>query len=129
MNKNNLNSTIFIVEDDDQIAYLLDFMLSREGYQVVAAIHGAEAQQMILDIEPPALVLLDVMLPFVDGYELMQLIRQHPAWQQVPVIMLSAKSQEQDIVHALEFGANDYIVKPFQPLELLARVKRYLKKS
>jgi DNA-binding response OmpR family regulator len=69
-------------------------------------------------------VLLDVMLPFLDGFALVALLRAQPAWKNVPVIMLTAKTQEKDIVRALDEGANDYIVKPFQPAELLARIKR-----
>lgn len=117
---------IFIVEDDDQIAYLLDFMLNREGARVLAAVDGQQAKEMIDEIERPDLVLLDVMLPFIDGFELIRYIRDKNSWKDVPVIMLSSKSQEKDIVQALEFGANDYVVKPFQPMELLARIKRYV---
>ena len=117
---------ILIVEDDDQIAYLLDFMLNREGAHVLAAVDGQQAKEMIDEIERPDLVLLDVMLPFIDGFELIRYIRDKNSWKDVPVIMLSSKSQEKDIVQALEFGANDYVVKPFQPMELLARIKRYV---
>ena len=127
MSENKSPGTIFIIEDDDQIAYLLNFLLSREGFDVIAAVDGQQAHEMIDEVEPPKLVLLDVMLPFIDGYELIQHIRRQPEWNDVPVIMLSAKSQEKDIVQGLELGANDYIVKPFQPMELLARIRRYLK--
>jgi len=70
------------------------------------------------------LVLLDVMLPYVDGFELLRKIRAQVTWSKVPIIMLTAKSQEQTIVRALDQGANDYIVKPFRPGELLARIRR-----
>jgi len=69
-------------------------------------------------------VLLDVMLPYVDGFELIRKIREHPTWSQVPIIMLTAKSTEQHIVRALDNGANDYVVKPFRPGELMARIRR-----
>jgi len=118
--------TVLIIEDDDQIAYLLTFMLEREGYTVVGATDGQIAHDMINEIAPPKLVLLDVMLPFIDGFDLIKLIRSKPDWLEVPVIMLSAKSQENDIVQALDAGANDYVVKPFQPMELLARIKRHM---
>jgi len=118
--------TVLIIEDDDQIAYLLTFMLEREGYTVVGATDGQIAHDLINKIEPPKLVLLDVMLPFIDGFDLIKLIKSKTEWESVPVIMLSAKSQENDIVQALDAGANDYVVKPFQPMELLARIKRHL---
>lgn len=118
--------TVLIIEDDDQIAFLLTFMLEREGYTVVGATDGQIAHNIINEIEPPKLILLDVMLPFIDGFDLIKLIRSKTEWSSIPVIMLSAKSQENDIVQALDAGANDYVVKPFQPMELLARIKRHL---
>ena len=126
MNEEEASETVLIIEDDEQIAYLLTFMLEREGYTVVGATDGQIAHDIINDIKPPKLVLLDVMLPFIDGFDLIKLIRSKDNWQDVPVIMLSAKSQENDIVLALDAGANDYVVKPFQPMELLARIKRHL---
>ena len=118
--------TVLIIEDDDQIAYLLTYLLEREGYTIAAATDVQMAHNMISEIAPPKLVLLDVMLPFIDGFDLIKLIRSLDSWHKVPVIMLSAKFQEKDIVQALDAGANDYVVKPFQPMELLARIKRHL---
>ena len=126
MNKKASNNTVLIVEDDDTIAYLLEFLLSREGMQVVAATDGQKAHDLIEEIKPPNLVLLDVMLPFINGFELIKHIRSLSDWENVPVIMLSSKSHEKDIIKALDSGANDYVVKPFQPLELIARINRYL---
>lgn len=116
-----------VVEDDDQISYLLRFILEREGYTVQIARDGRHAQRLMAEMEPPALVTLDVMLPYVDGFQLLGLMREKPAWENVPILMLTAKSQEKDIVRALDAGANDYIVKPFKPNELRARVKRLVK--
>lgn len=116
-----------VVEDDDQIAYLLRFILEREGYQVKLASDGRIAQEMINSMAPPALIMLDVMLPHVDGYQLLGMIRAREPWQAVPVLMLTAKSQEKDIVRALDAGAADYVVKPFKPDELRARIKRLVK--
>lgn len=116
-----------IVEDDDQIAYLLRFILEREGFAVHLASDGRHAQRLIQELEPPALVTLDVMLPYVDGFQLMNLIREKHDWKNVPILMLTAKSQEKDIVRALDAGASDYIVKPFKPDELRARIKRLVK--
>jgi DNA-binding response OmpR family regulator len=120
--------TIVVIEDDTHIAEVLRFMLERQGYAVSLAGDGRAAQRLIEDTPtPPDLVLLDVMLPHVDGFELVRIIRARSGWEKTPIIMLTAKNMEQDIVRALDAGANDYIVKPFQPNELLARVRRYLK--
>ena len=113
-----------VVEDDDQIGYLLQFILEREGYMVHLATDGHLAREFIDAAPPPALVTLDVMLPHVSGVELLAAIRAKDDWKDVPVLMLTAKAQEKDIVHALENGASDYIVKPFKPDELRARVRR-----
>lgn len=117
-------ASVLVVEDDEHISHLLKFMLQREKYTVHLARDGREAKQFIENNAPPDVVLLDVMLPFFDGFTLVALLREQPAWKTTPVIMLTAKTQEQDIVRALHAGANDYILKPFQPAELLARVKR-----
>lgn len=119
--------TALIVEDDEHIAHLLQFMLAREGYAVHVAAEGRAGKAFIETQPPPAFVLLDVMLPFLDGFQLVALLRAQPGWESVPVVMLTAKTQERDIVRALDAGANDYVVKPFQPSELLARVRRLAK--
>ncbi|AEG93430.1 response regulator transcription factor [Ramlibacter tataouinensis] len=116
-----------VVEDDEHIAHLLQFMLERQGYQVHLARDGRHGKELIETLPPPAFALLDVMMPFYDGFQLVTLLRAQPGWQAVPVIMLTAKTQERDIVRALEAGANDYVLKPFQPNELLARVKRFVR--
>lgn len=119
--------SVLIVEDDEHIGHLLEFMLQREGYAVTLVANGRLAAQAIAaDGDAPDLVLLDVMLPYLDGFELVGLIRARAEWRDTPIIMLTSKSQEQDIVRALDAGANDYIVKPFQPNELLARLRRFL---
>lgn len=118
---------VLIVDDDEHIAYLLEYMLQREGYATMLAADGRQAENIIESEPPPALVVLDVMLPYLSGIELISKIRSHHEWAQVPVLMLTAKSSEQDIVTALDAGANDYVVKPFQPNELLARLRRLLR--
>lgn len=120
------NATIFVVEDDDNIRPLLNFMLTREGYHVLEAADGREASNLISSAPPPNLVLLDIMLPYVDGFQLYKMIRAKPEWNEVPVIMLTAKSQAQDVIKALESGVIDYVTKPFQPEVLIARVRRFL---
>ncbi len=119
--------TILVVEDNDEISYLIRFLLEREKFLVELARDGRAAEQAIDTMTPPSLAILDIMLPYTDGFQLLQRIRNRKEWEGVPVIMLTAKSQEGDIVRALEAGANDYVVKPFQPSELLARVRRLSK--
>ncbi len=113
-----------VVEDDEHIGLLLKFILQRSGFLVTLAGDGHAARDFILQSPAPAVVLLDVMLPFMDGVQLASLARQQAGWAQVPILMLTAKSQQRDIARALEAGASDYIVKPFLPDELLARVRR-----
>lgn len=116
---------VLVIEDDVDIIYLVRFILERERYTVNVAADGRAAMARLAD-PPPSLVLLDIMLPFTDGFQLLERIRAQPAWAAVPVVMLTAKSQERDCVRALDGGANDYIVKPFRPEELVARVRRLL---
>jgi DNA-binding response OmpR family regulator len=120
-----LKPVALVVEDDEHIAQLLRFMLEREKYTVHLARDGREGQTYIQTQPVPTIVLFDVMLPFVDGFELVRLVRAQPGWDTVPVVMLTAKTQERDIVRALDAGATDYILKPFQPNELLARLRRF----
>ena len=119
--------TLFLAEDEESTAILLKFILARGGYTVVHAADGHQAQTMIDRMPPPALVLLDIMLPYLNGLQLLAHIRQKAEWRHVPIIMLTADSNERDIEQALAAGANDYIVKPFNPRELTARLQRFLK--
>jgi DNA-binding response OmpR family regulator len=124
------NHTAVVVEDDQIVVTLLEHMLVRRGFEVRIALDGRQATDFMATLpSPPALVLLDVMLPYLDGFELIKRIREHATWNQVPIIMLTAKSQEHNIVRALDHGANDYLVKPFRPGELLARIRRVMKSS
>jgi DNA-binding response OmpR family regulator len=120
-------ASVLVVEDDDNIAQLLQFMLEREGHAVTVLADGELALRHIATEAAPQLVLLDAMLPYHDGLTLLREMRALPDWSAVPVVMLTARSLESDIVRALEAGANDYVVKPFQPQELLARVRRLVR--
>lgn len=113
-----------VVEDNEHVAYMLEFMLKRAGYNVIMAANGRDAQAAIENIEPVDVVLLDLMLPYVSGYQLIAEIRDNHDWQYVPIVVLSGKVLEEDIVRALDLGANDYVTKPFRPEELLARLRR-----
>jgi len=121
-------ASAFVAEDDEQMAQVLRFLLEREGFAVRVAPDGRSAQQLIDGSPPPAIAILDLMLPYVDGYELLARLRGSEAWRAVPVIILSVRSDEQDIVRGLDAGANDYMVKPFKPKELRARIRRLVKK-
>ncbi len=125
---NDTRPQALVVEDDMPIGRLLQYILEREGFAVTLAVDGREGVQQIQTMAPAALMILDVMLPFQNGYELLQTARATSGWQEVPIIMLSAKSQDADIARAFDAGANDYLVKPFQPNELKARIKRLVRK-
>ena len=118
---------VLVVEDDDHIAQVLRFMLERQGYRVTHLANGRAASEYVAaSPEIPDLVLMDVMLPHLDGFEIVALARARADWAAVPILMLTAKNTERDTVRALDAGANDFVSKPFQPNELLARVRRLL---
>lgn len=116
---------ILVCDDDPLLVDLLDYRLSSRGYEVVIARDGAEALAQLQEGTPDAIV-LDAMMPVMDGHEVLRRIREDDKLADVPVIMLSARKQEKDIVGALELGATDYIVKPFIPEELVVRLGRIL---
>ena len=113
-----------VVEDNEHVAYMLKFMLERAGYDVILAANGRDALTAIENIEPVDAILLDLMLPYVSGFQIIIDIRQNHDWQYVPIVVLSGKVLEEDIIEALDLGANDYVTKPFRPEELLARLRR-----
>ncbi|HLO04498.1 MAG TPA: response regulator, partial [Symbiobacteriaceae bacterium] len=113
------------VEDDAQIARIVQIKLKNKGYVVAHATDGGAGLDLIRE-ERPNLVLLDIMMPVMDGYTVLRSLRADPELVKIPVIMLSAKGQERDILQGLEGGAVDYVVKPFSPSELVARVQRHL---
>jgi DNA-binding response OmpR family regulator len=121
-------SRVLIVEDEPDIRGLLAFHLEREGYQVVKSSTGADALRQVR-ARPPDLVLLDLMLPEMDGLEVCRRLRQDPATAPLPIVMLTAKGEEVDRVLGLELGADDYIVKPFSPKEVVARIRAVLRRS
>lgn len=118
-----------MVEDHEHVRYLVEHMLRREGFDVTSLNDGREAAAFVTSHEPADVVILDLMLPYLDGFEIAQLIRAHPRWRAVPIIMLSARAQDDDVVRGLEAGANDYLAKPYSPKELLARVKLRLREA
>lgn len=118
---------ILVAEDDAVTRRLITFKLQREGYAVEAATNGEELMQKA-QAHPPALVILDIMMPIQDGFSTLQRLKQDPKTAAAPIIMLSGKSDEQDVVRCLNAGAADYMVKPFSPDELVVRVRKLLKK-
>ena len=123
-----LGKSILLVDDDQDIRDLLDTYLSRAGFQVRTVADGAGFRQA-LDEMPSDLLILDVMLPDEDGFSLCRWVRQHPRLAQIPIIMLTASSDEADRVIGLELGADDYLGKPFSPRELQARIKALLRRA
>jgi len=117
---------IFVVEDEEDIQELLKYNLTREGYQVSVFTHGEECLHQAGSMAPN-LMLLDLMLPGIDGLEVCRQLKQDSMTRQVPIIMLTAKGEEADVVTGLELGADDYITKPFSPRVLLARVRAVLR--
>lgn len=122
------SKSILMVDDDQEICELLHTYLSRAGFQVHAETDG-KGFRRALDSGTYDLAILDVMLPDEDGFSLCRWVRQHPSQARVPIIMLTASSDETDRVIGLELGADDYIGKPFGPRELLARIKALLRRT
>lgn len=120
-----MKTLIFVVDDDNNIAKLIRLYLEQEEYEVRHFLRGDEALAAFRQ-EEPALILLDIMLPGIDGWELCREVRRT---SRVPIIMLSAKEETFDKVKSLELGADDYITKPFDPKEMIARIKAVLRRT
>ena len=122
------NKKIVVVEDEPDILEVLSYNLQREGFDVMTALEGTSGLGLV-DKHIPELVLLDLMLPGIDGLEICRRIKGNKTLAHIPVIMVTAKGAESDVVLGLGIGADDYIVKPFSPRELIARVKAVLRRS
>ena len=116
---------VLVVDDEVYILHILDFILGAEGYDVVTATNGEQALQKVRE-EKPDLVILDIMMPKLDGYETCRMIKNDAATKQIPVILLKAKGREVDQKLGREVGASDYITKPFSPNKLIDRVQAIL---
>ena len=117
--------TILIVDDEKRLVSLVESYLIQEGYNVATAYNGKEALS-VAQKEKPDLIILDIMMPEMNGYEFM---RTHRVQQDTPIIMLTAKVEDDDKIIGLELGADDYVVKPFKPRELMARVRNVLRRA
>ena len=119
---------VLVVDDEPNIVLSLKFLITQECYEVRTASSGEEALQALAE-QVPDLILLDVMMPKPDGYEVCQKIRATPEWKDIPVIMLTAKSRDIEKEKGFAMGADDYITKPFATKELVARVQTLLKEK
>lgn len=120
--------TVIVIDDEKDLLELVRYNLEKEGYTVVGALDGKSGLEVVKQ-QQPALVLLDLMLPDMDGLEVCRRLRGESRTAAIPIIMLTAKAAEADRVVGLEFGADDYITKPFSPRELVARVKAVLRRA
>jgi len=123
-----MREKILIVDDEKDILKMLDYNLKKEGFRTILASDGEEALDAAVK-EHPDLVLLDLMLPGMDGLEVCKALKKESKTASIPIIMLTAKTQESDKVVGLELGADDYVTKPFSPRELIARVKAVLRRA
>ena len=116
---------ILVVDDEPTIVRLMEFILARQGHQMLVAVNGEQALELAKE-HSPDLILLDIMMPRIDGYEVARTLRSDPANEHLPIIMLSAKAQDEDVRKGMEVGVNEYITKPFHPEHLVHVVSGYL---
>jgi two-component system, OmpR family, alkaline phosphatase synthesis response regulator PhoP len=116
---------ILVVDDEIYIVHILDFSLGMEGYEVITALDGEQALEK-LKTEKPDLIVLDIMMPKLDGYEVCKAIKSSPETRHIPVILLSAKGRNVDQKLGFDVGADDYITKPFSPRKLVERINQLL---
>lgn len=114
---------ILVCDDERHIVRLIQVNLERQGYQVITAFDGKEGLEKVRS-EKPDLCVLDVMMPYMDGFEVLKNIRKDPDTENLPVIMLTAKAQDKDVFEGYHYGADMYLTKPFNPMELVTFVKR-----
>jgi two-component system phosphate regulon response regulator PhoB len=123
-----IRQSILVVEDEEDIRELVSYNLLKEGYQVAGVASGEDALTAV-ESKAPDLILLDIMLPGLDGLKVCRKLKQNPLFKSIPIIMLTAKGEEPDIVAGLNMGADDYVTKPFSPKVLVARVQAVLRRA
>ncbi|MFN8138999.1 MAG: response regulator [Fimbriimonadales bacterium] len=116
---------VLVCDDERSIVRLIQVNLERQGWQVVTAYDGKEGLEKI-KAEKPDVVVLDVMMPYMDGFEVLKTLRRDPEMQTLPVVMLTAKAQDKDVFEGYHYGADVYLTKPFNPMELVTFVKRII---
>lgn len=114
---------VLVCDDERHIVRLIQVNLERQGYTVVTAFDGKEGLEKVRS-EKPDLMVLDVMMPYMDGFEVLKTLRREPEYESLPVIMLTAKAQDKDVFEGYHYGADMYLTKPFNPMELVMFVKR-----
>jgi len=127
MVRDETRETILVVDDDAEIVRLVSAYVEQAGYAVMKAYDGASAIDLIWDNQP-SLVVLDLMLPDYSGWEITRIIRDEPTLKEIPIIMLTARIEDEDKINGLEMGADDYVTKPFNPREVVARVRSVLRR-
>lgn len=125
--KNLIGKSVLIVEDDPKIRNLLKIYLTKDGYEVIEAVNGYEAKEKILQFDP-CILILDLMLPGVSGEDICEWVREDLK-NMMPIIMLTAKATEKNRIHGFKLGADDYVVKPFSPAELMVRIEAVLRRT
>ncbi len=120
--------SIVVIDDEEDIRELIHYNLSKEGYVVTCAVSGEEGVELVQGIKPD-LVILDLMLPGIDGLEVCRRLKSDAKLKSIPIVMVSARGEEPDVVSGLELGADDYVSKPFSPKVLIARVKSVLRRG
>jgi two-component system alkaline phosphatase synthesis response regulator PhoP len=121
------NESVLVVEDEPEILELVEYNLRKNGYDTVGATSGEQALRLAHS-SPPDLIVLDLMLPGMDGLEVCRTLKSDPATCRIPIVILTARGEEADIVAGLEVGADDYVTKPFSPRVLVARVRAVLRR-
>ncbi|MBO4548946.1 MAG: response regulator [Abditibacteriota bacterium] len=114
---------ILIVDDDENILALIEKTLEKAKYEVVKATDGKQALNLVVS-ERPDLLILDIMMPYLDGFEVLQTLRRYPATRNIPVIILTAKDNDDDVFVGWQAGVSCYMIKPFNPTETLSQIKR-----
>jgi DNA-binding response OmpR family regulator len=120
--------TILAAEDEKDIHKLIVYNLEQEGYDVISAYSGEEAVQKT-DSKRPALIMLDIMLPGMNGLDVCRVLKSNEKTQRIPIVMLTARNEEVDIIAGLEIGTDDYVTKPFSPRVLIARIRAILRRD
>jgi DNA-binding response OmpR family regulator len=123
-----MTKKVLIVDDEENIVISLEFLMKQAGYTLEIARNGEEALERVAAFTPD-LILLDVMMPKINGFEVCRRVRENPAWQEIKILMLTAKGREVEVTKGLALGANAYIIKPFSTKELMTQIEHILDES